>query len=258
MANIVNTDENALESAPDVGARLRLIRQQHGFSQRELARRAGLTNTTISLIEKNKSSPSISSLKKVLDGIPMSLAEFFALQESVEIRSAAPADIEGVHAIYALEVAQGTASFELIPPDIEEIRRRFETLKGGGYPYLVAAGESGAVVGYAYAGPYRTRPAYQFSIENSVYVADRARRSGIASRLLDALITECELLGFRQMVAIIGDSTHVASIELHRKAGFRLVGNLENVGYKFERWLDSVIMQRALGPGASTAPDPRR
>ncbi len=179
------------------------------------------------------------------------------MQESIEIRPAAREDIEGVHAIYAREVAFGTASFELVPPDIEEIRQRFGSLKGGGFPYLVAAGEDGAVVGYAYAGPYRTRPAYRFSVENSVYVADRARRCGIASRLLDALITECELLGFRQMVAIIGDSAHVASIELHRKAGFRLVGNIENVGYKFERWLDSVIMQRALGPGAGTTPDPR-
>jgi phosphinothricin acetyltransferase len=179
------------------------------------------------------------------------------MQESIEIRPAAPEDIKGVHAIYAREVAEGTASFELVAPDVEEIRRRFQSLKTGGYPYLVAAGEDDAVVGYAYAGPYRTRPGYRFSVENSVYVADGARRHGIATRLLDALITECELLGFRQMVAIIGDSAHLASIELHRKAGFRLVGNIENVGYKFERWLDSVIMQRALGPGATTAPDPR-
>ena len=179
------------------------------------------------------------------------------MQESTEIRPAAPEDIEGVHAIYAREVTCGTASFELVPPDIEEIRRRLESFKGGGYPYLVAVGEEGAVLGYAYAGPYRTRPGYRFSVENSVYVADRARRLGIGSRLLDALITECELRGFRQMVAIIGDSAHLASIELHRKAGFRLVGNIENIGYKFERWLDSVIMQRALGPGAGTDPAPR-
>jgi phosphinothricin acetyltransferase len=179
------------------------------------------------------------------------------MQESIEIRPATPEDIEGVHAIYAHEVARGTASFELVPPDIEEIRRRFQSLKDGGYPYLVAVGENDAVVGYAYAGPYRTRPGYRFSVENSVYVAEGAQRRGIATRLLDAIITECELLGFRQMVAIIGDSAHLASIELHRKAGFRLVGNIENVGYKFERWLDSVIMQRALGPGATTAPDPR-
>ncbi len=179
------------------------------------------------------------------------------MQESIEIRPATLEDIEGIHAIYAHEVARGTASFELVAPDVEEIRRRFEGLKDGAYPYLVAAGQDNVVVGYAYAGPYRTRPGYRFSVENSVYVADGARRRGIATHLLDAIITECEFLGFRQMVAIVGDSAHLASIELHRKAGFRLVGNIENVGYKFERWLDSVIMQRALGPGATTAPDPR-
>lgn len=159
-----------------------------------------------------------------------------------------------VQLIYAREVNEGSVSFELEAPDLEEIRRRFAALRDGGFPYLAATLAGGRLAGYAYAGPYRPRPAYRFTVENSVYVADWARRRGVASRLLAALIDACEQREFRQMIAIIGDSANAASVELHRKAGFRVVGTLESVGYKFGRWLDTVIMQRSLGAGAVAEP----
>lgn len=177
-----------------------------------------------------------------------------AMPQAVETRPATEDDIGPICEIYAQEVTQGTASFELEPPDLKEMRRRFHRLLEKGYPYL-AATLSGRVAGYAYAGPYRARPAYRYTVEDSVYVAPWARRRGVAARLLDALIAECETREFRQMVAVIGDSAHLASIELHRKAGFRLVGTLENVGFKFERWLDTVIMQRALTAPPAPAGD---
>jgi L-amino acid N-acyltransferase YncA len=130
---------------------------------------------------------------------------------------------------------------------------RYQALLQGGYPYLVAELD-GHVAGYAYAGAYRTRPAYRWTVEDSVYVDPAAYRRGIGRALLDELIAESTARDFRQMIAVIGDSAQTASIELHRAAGFRLVGNIENVGFKFGRWLDSVIMQRALGKGAATPP----
>ena len=173
-----------------------------------------------------------------------------AMPETIEIRAAADDDMGAVQEIYAREVTEGRVSFELEPPDVDEMRRRFLDARKNGYPYLVASLD-GRIAGYAYAGPYRARPAYRYTVENSVYVAPWARRRGVASRLLTALISECEALPYRQMVAIIGDSDNQASIDLHRKAGFRLVGILEDVGYKFGLWLDTVIMQRALEPGGT-------
>lgn len=169
------------------------------------------------------------------------------------VRPSAEPDIAVIQAIYAAEVLSGTASFEVDPPGIEEMRRRREVLVAAGYPHIVAV-IGGAMAGYAYAGPYRARPAYRHSVENSVYVAAWARRRGVGARLLARLIEDCEASGFRQMIAVIGDSAHTASIELHRKAGFRLVGTLENVGFKFGDWLDSVLMQRPLEPGGGTPP----
>ena len=131
--------------------------------------------------------------------------------------------------------------------------RRMQALFDGGYPYIVAE-IGGAIAGYAYAGSYRPRPAYRFSVEDSIYVDPKAQRRGAGRLLLERLIEECERRGFRQMVAVIGDSAQTPSIELHRALGFRMVGTVENVGYKFGRWLDSVNMQRALGPGATTRP----
>ena len=172
------------------------------------------------------------------------------------IRAAAPVDIASITEIYAHAVKHGTASFELEAPDETEMLRRYRSLADGGYPYL-AAEIDGTVAGYAYAGPYRARPAYRWTVEDSIYVAANAHRRGVGRALLDRLIEESTARGFRQMIAVIGDSAQAPSIAVHRAAGFRYVGNIENVGFKFGRWLDSVIMQRALGEGASTPPQVR-
>jgi phosphinothricin acetyltransferase len=169
------------------------------------------------------------------------------------IRPANPRDIAAITRIYAHAVHHGTASFELDPPDEAEMARRYETLAAGGFPYIVAE-HDGEVAGYAYAGPYRARPAYRFTVEDSVYIAPQMQRRGIGQALLGALIAESEARAFRQMIAVIGDSGQTASIALHKAAGFRLVGTIEAVGFKFDRWLDSVLMQRALGPGTTTVP----
>jgi phosphinothricin acetyltransferase len=169
------------------------------------------------------------------------------------IRAATPADLSTITRIYDHAVRHGTASFEIAPPDETEMTRRCRALLEGGYTYLVAE-RDGAVVGYAYAAAYRTRPAYHWTVEDSVYVDPAASRQGVGRALLERLISESVARNFRQMIAVIGDSAQTASIELHRAAGFRLVGTIENVGFKFGRWLDSVIMQRALGKGAATTP----
>ncbi len=169
------------------------------------------------------------------------------------IRAVAPADIPAITRIYDHAVRHGTASFEIEPPDQAEMARRLRALAEGGYPYL-AAEFDGTMLGFAYAGPYRTRPAYRWAVEDSIYVDPAAARRGIGRALLDRLMAESTARDFRQMIAVIGDSAQTASIELHRAAGFRHVGTIENVGFKFGRWLDSVIMQRALGPGATTNP----
>jgi len=173
---------------------------------------------------------------------------------AVSVRSATPADVPAITRIYAHAVKHGTASFELDPPDEAEMARRQRTLLDGGYPYIIAEID-GALAGYAYAGPYRPRPAYRFSVEDSIYIDPNAQRRGVGRALLEHLIEECERRGFRQMIAVIGDSAQIASIELHRALGFRMIGAVQNVGYKFGRWLDSVNMQRPLGAGATTKPD---
>ena len=172
---------------------------------------------------------------------------------TLAIRQATPADIPAITRIYAHAVEHGTASFELTPPDEAEMTKRMNELLAYKFPYLVAELD-GALAGYAYAAPYRARPAYRFTVENSVYVAPDMHRRGVGKALLEALIEACTKGGFRLMIAVIGDSAQTPSIELHRAAGFRMVGAVENVGYKFDRWLDSVVMQRALGPGATTQP----
>jgi len=170
------------------------------------------------------------------------------------IRPIKTSDIPAITRIYAFAVEHGTASFELAPPDEVEIGRRMQHLLSEGFPYL-AAEVAGALCGYAYAGPYRTRPAYRWTVEDSVYVAPDMSRRGIGRTLLDALIEASTARGFRQMIAVIGDSTkQAASIELHKALGFRHVGTLQDVGFKHGRWLDSVLMQRALGPGNAANP----
>ncbi len=171
----------------------------------------------------------------------------------VSIRPATFADIPTITRIYAYAVEKGTASFEIEAPDETEMMRRMRALIDGGFPYF-AAELDGTLLGYAYAGRYRVRPAYRFTIEDSIYVDPKAQRRGVGRVLLDHLIVESTGRGFRQMIAVIGDSAQSASIELHRAAGFHMVGTLESVGLKFGRWLDTVMMQRALGAGATTQP----
>jgi phosphinothricin acetyltransferase len=171
----------------------------------------------------------------------------------LSLRAAIAADIPAITAIYDHAVRHGTASFELEPPDAAEMARRQRALLDGGYPYLVAEAD-GALAGYAYAGAYRPRPAYRWSVEDSVYVAPTMQRRGIGAALLGRLIAEAQGRGFRQMVAVIGDSAQTASIELHAALGFRRIGAVENVGFKFGRWLDTVLMQRPLGAGANAPP----
>jgi phosphinothricin acetyltransferase len=170
------------------------------------------------------------------------------------IRPAAEADIEAVQRIYAHHVLTGLASFEETPPDAAELTRRWRAIVDAGLPYLCAVGADGALVGYAYAGPYRPRSAYRFTVEDSVYVAPGASGRGIGRSLLRQLIDICAGLGKRQMIAVIGDSGNTASIALHRACGFELTGTFHAIGFKHGRWVDSVLMQRALGPGSTTQP----
>ena len=172
---------------------------------------------------------------------------------SLEIRPAAAADLPIITEIYDHAVRFGTATFELIPPDLAEMTRRFGALSDGGFPYLVAALE-GRVVGYAYAGAYRPRPAYRFTVENSVYLDPAMHRRGIGLQLMQRLIAECESRGYRQMIAVIGDSANAGSVGVHTRCGFKMIGTHPNVGLKFGRWLNTVMMQRALGEGATTVP----
>lgn len=166
------------------------------------------------------------------------------------IRPSLEADLAAITAIYAEAVRTGTASFELDPPDMAEIARRRHAVLATGLPWLAAERE-GRSVGYAYAGPFRPRPAYRFCVENSIYVDAAVRGQGVGALLLAELIARCEAWGARQMVAVIGDSANAGSIGVHRAAGFRHAGRVEQVGWKFGRWLDVVFMQRALGPGGS-------
>jgi len=170
------------------------------------------------------------------------------------LRAAGREDIAAVAAIYGHHVLHGLASFEEESPGEAEMTRRFDAVHAAGYPWLVAELESGEVGGYAYASGYRARPAYRFSVENSVYVAPDAIGLGLGRLLLSALIDECTTRGYRQMIAIIGDSENHASIGLHRALGFEDSGTLRAVGFKHERWVDSVIMQLSLGDSDTTLP----
>jgi L-amino acid N-acyltransferase YncA len=174
---------------------------------------------------------------------------------TIAIRPARTSDIPAITRIYAHAVEHGTASFELTAPDEAEMARRMQDLLADNFPYLVA--ESGSdLCGYAYAGPYRARPAYRWTVEDSVYIAPAMYRRGIGRALLLALIEAAEAREFRQMIAVIGDSAkQAASVGLHETLGFRHAGILQNVGFKHGRWLDSLLMQRALGPGAMTSPE---
>jgi len=172
---------------------------------------------------------------------------------SLLIRPSLETDIPAIAAIYSHAVIHGTASFELEPPSQAEMARRREAILEGGYPHLVAE-RGGKILGYAYAGAYRTRPAYRSTVEDSIYVAPDAQGQGVGRALLVALIERCEALDFRLMVAVIGDEASHGSIALHRSLGFELVGILKGIGYKHGRWLSTVLMQRPLGRGMDEPP----
>ena len=172
----------------------------------------------------------------------------------MKLRPATLADIPAITAIYAHAVRHGTASFELEPPTEPEMTRRMQAVLDGKFPYL-AADIDDKLAGYAYASLYRTRPAYRFTVENSVYVAADMHRRGVGKALLQRLIDECTARGYRQMIAVIGDSDQAASIGVHKACGFESAGNLKSIGWKFGKWLDTPLMQRSLGDGAKTSPD---
>ena len=170
------------------------------------------------------------------------------------LRDALPSDLPAITAIYADCVVNGTASYELEPPDAAEMAARFAAITGSRYPYIAAVDPDGTVLGYAYASAFRTRPAYRWLVEDSIYLAPEARGRGIGKALLSELLARCTHLGFRQMVAVIGGASP-ASVALHEGLGFAIAGRLEATGFKHGRWLDTVLMQRALGDGAATDPD---
>jgi L-amino acid N-acyltransferase YncA len=169
------------------------------------------------------------------------------------IRNAKIEDMVTIQKIYAYSVLKGLASFEEIPPDQKEMSHRRETLLAQGYPYRVAE-VAGVVKGFAYAGPFRSRSAYIYTVENSIYVSIESQRQGIGRHLLEDLIECCNERGYRQMISIIGDSKNHSSIALHAGLGFDIIGVQPSVGFKFGSWVDSVIMQRALGEGSKTLP----
>lgn len=169
------------------------------------------------------------------------------------LREATEADIPAITAIYAVEVTDFVNTYEYEVPEVAEMAQRWRNLRAAGYPYLVAELD-GRVVGYAYAGSYRARIAYRWTVENSVYVAAEAQGKGVGAALMQRLIDDCQARGYRQMVAVIGEPSNVASIRLHERFGFELVGIFKGLGRKHGRWLDTVQMQRAIGPGTGQPP----
>lgn len=172
----------------------------------------------------------------------------------VVARDATDGDLDAVTAIYAEDVLTGTGTFELTAPDVAEIAARRTAILTLGLPWLVAEID-GVVVGYAYAGPFRTRAAYRYTVEDSIYVAASAHGRGVGKALLLELIARCESMGLRQMLGVIGDSANVGSIKLHAACGFAPMGAIEGVGWKLDDWRDVVFMQRRLGGGEMTVPD---
>jgi L-amino acid N-acyltransferase YncA len=172
---------------------------------------------------------------------------------NLTIRDSLDADMPEITAIYAHHVLHGAASFEIQPPSLDEMARRRADILARGMPYILALFD-GAVVGYAYAGPYRSRPAYRDTLENSIYIRHDQARRGVGMQLLPTLIARCETIGARQMIAVVGDSANLPSIRLHERCGFRMIGALRSVGYKHGRWLDSVLLQRTLGAGDTAPP----
>jgi L-amino acid N-acyltransferase YncA len=171
-----------------------------------------------------------------------------SVSASAVVRPCRASDLDAIRAIYAHYVLHGTATFELEPPDLPEIASRHRAIVGAGYPFLVATFDE-RVVGYAYASAYRARPAYRHTTEDSVYLDPAWTGRGIGRALLSRLVEETTAAGFRQMIGVIGDSANTASVRLHGSLGFAMVGTLRDVGHKFGRWIDTVVMQRPLGAG---------
>ena len=175
------------------------------------------------------------------------------MKSSISIRPSEERDLGAIAAIYAHHVLHGLATFELVPPDAAEMRRRRAHVLALGLPYLVAEID-GRIAGYAYAAPYRERPAYRYTLEDSIYIDREMVGRGAGRALLDALIAACARAGYRQLVAVIGDSANQASIGVHAACGFKYAGRLTSVGFKFGRWVDGVFMQRELGEGDRSLP----
>ena len=171
----------------------------------------------------------------------------------VRVRPAVEADLPAVQEIYSHFVRLTTASFDEDPPTVAEMTARWQRVQARGLPYLVAV-KGNKVVGFAYAAPFRERSAYRYTIEDSVYVSEDYLGRGVGNALMTDLISRCTALGFRHMIAVIGDSTNAASLALHSRLGFFVVGALSSVSFKFGRWVDAVLMQRILGDGDTTIP----
>lgn len=170
------------------------------------------------------------------------------------LRDADTLDLPAITEIYREAVLTGTASYEISPPQQAEMESRFLAITGQGYPYIAAQADDGKLLGYAYASAFRTRPAYRWLVEDSIYLAPEARGKGIGKALMAELLVRCTALGFRQMVAVIGGASP-ASVAVHRAAGFEITGTLKGTGFKHGIWLDTVLMQIALGDGNQSAPD---
>ena len=174
--------------------------------------------------------------------------------DGLRIRAAAAADLPAITAIYRHAVLNGTASYEYDAPSLDEMTRRFAAIISANFPYLVAYSTDG-VLGYAYASHFRTRPAYRFMVEDSIYVAPEAQGLGIGTLLLAELLARCEAIGFRQMVAVIGDAdVNLTSARLHALMGFVECGRIKGSGFKFNRWCDTLLMQRTLNGGTDSPP----
>ncbi len=171
----------------------------------------------------------------------------------MQVRPATHGDLPAILEIYGHHVLHGLASFEEVAPPLDELRRRFDDVHSRGLPWL-AADFGGVLAGYGYCAPYRSRSAYRYSLEDSIYVRHGSEGRGVGAALLGALIERSEALGYRQLVAVIGDSANAASINLHASFGFLRVATLRSVGFKFGRWVDSIVMQRPLGAGDATPP----
>lgn len=199
--------------------------------------------------------PSRSNIQKQKKsaGEPVPTKRNTPMKTAFIIRDAGDGDLTAISDIYAHHVHHGLASFEEEAPGVEEMTRRYSYLRNKDMPYFVAE-DDGRILGYAYAGPYRERIAYRYTVENSVYVAPDALGRGVGGALMDTLIPACTERGYRQMVSVIGDSANRASIALHESRGFRMVGTLEATGFKFSRWVDSVFMQLPLGEGSNSLP----